>query len=79
MSHAGSPIPRKLALQTRSTSIWLTLEELGDLAEKSDKLFADARALVKTRRTPLVVAVSPSPAASVDDVVPGEPTEHVTH
>jgi hypothetical protein len=39
------------------------------------KLFADARALVQARRTPVLIAPSPSAAAGVDDVNAGEPIE----
>jgi hypothetical protein len=52
----------------------LSFEELRELAEKSDKLFADAVALVKARRTPALVGVSPSLAAG-DDVGTDEPAE----
>ena len=57
---------------------WLSFEELRELGEKSDQLFADALALVRARRTPMLIGVSPSPAARVADVVPGEPTEQST-
>ena len=53
---------------------WLTYEELRELGEKSESLFADARALVEARRAPVLVGVSQSPAARVADL-PGEPTE----
>jgi hypothetical protein len=54
---------------------WLTFEELRDLREKSERLFAAARALVQARRVPLLVGGSQSAAAPVADVVPGEPGE----
>jgi hypothetical protein len=68
----------QLKEQAEELQTWLTFEELRELAQKSDKLFADAFALVKARKTPVLVAVSPSPAGSVDDVVAGELAEEST-
>ena len=53
---------------------WLNFDELKMLAEASDKLISDAIALVKSRRTPMLVGASLSPAAAVD-VATGEPAE----
>jgi hypothetical protein len=65
----------RIKTQVEELRDWLSFEELRELGEKSEKLFADARALVMTRRTPILIAVSPSPAARVAD---GEPTEQST-
>ena len=62
-------------LKSRNCSAGSPSRSCGNLAEKSDKLFADALALAKARRTPMLVGASPSPAAGVDDVVTGEPAE----
>ena len=65
---------RRLKAETEDLQRWLTFEELQELGEKSERLFADARALVEARRVPVLVGVSQSPAARVADL-PGEPTE----
>jgi len=70
-----SDAERRLKAEVEDLQRWLTFEELRDLAEKSDKLFADALAPAKARRVPMLVGVTPSPTAGVDDVVTGEPTE----
>ena len=69
---------RRLKAETEDLQRWLTFEELRELGEKSERLFADARALVQARRTPMLVGGSPSSAAGVDDVARGEPTEQST-
>ena len=51
---------------------WLSFDELKTLAEASDKLISDAIALVKARRTPMLVGAAPAPVAGVDDVATGE-------
>lgn len=66
---------RRLKAEVEDLQRWLSFEELRELGEKSERLFADARALVQARRRPMLVAVSPSPAGSVDDVATGEPAE----
>jgi hypothetical protein len=68
----------QLKAQAEDLHRWLSLEELRDLAEKSDKLFADAHALVKARNNPRLIGLSPLPAVVVSDVVTDEPTEQST-
>jgi DNA-binding CsgD family transcriptional regulator len=68
----------QLKTQAEELQRWLSFEELRDLAEKSDKLFADAQMLVKARRIPKLAAVSQSPASGVDDVVRREPSQNLT-
>jgi hypothetical protein len=64
----------RLKAEVEDLQRWLTLEELRELGEKSERLFADARALVEARRVPVLVGVSQSPAARVADL-PGSPAE----
>ena len=66
---------RRLTAETEDLQRWLTFEELRELGEKSERLFADARALVQARRTPMLISVSPSAAADIDHVTAGEPAE----
>ena len=47
---------RRLKAETEDLQRWLTFEELRELGEKSERLFADARALVQARRTPMLIA-----------------------
>ncbi len=54
---------------------WLSFDELKALAEASDKLITDAIALVKARRTPMLVGAAPAPVAAIDDVLNGELAE----
>jgi hypothetical protein len=65
---------RRLKAETEDLQRWLTYEELRELGKKSERLFADARALVEARRVPVLVGVSQSPTARVADL-PGEPAE----
>ena len=67
----------RLNAEVEDLQRWLTYEELRELGEKSERLFADARALVEARRAPVLVGVSQSRAARVADL-PGEPTEQST-
>ena len=60
---------RRLKAETEELERWLTFEELRALGEKSERLFADARALAQARRTPMLVALSPSPVEPLNDVV----------
>jgi hypothetical protein len=64
----------QLKAQAEELQTWLTFDQLRDLAEKSDKLFADAFALVKARRTP-VLGVSPLLTMDVVAVATVEPAE----
>jgi hypothetical protein len=54
---------------------WLSFDELKALAEASDKLISDAIALVKARRTPMLLGAAPAPVAGVDDVATVEAAE----
>jgi hypothetical protein len=63
---------RRLKAETEDLQRWLTFEELRELGEKSERLFADARALVEARRTPVLVAAEASPVAPRADVEQGE-------
>jgi hypothetical protein len=65
----------QIKAQVEELRDWLSYEELRELGEKSDKLFADASAIAKARRTQMTIDVSLSPAAIVAEVVPGEPAE----
>jgi hypothetical protein len=67
----------QLKAQAEELQRWLTFEELRDLAEKSDKLFADAIALVKSRRAPMLIGVPAAPTAR-DDAATGEPAPEST-
>ena len=68
----------RIKAQVEELRDWLSFEELKELGLKTDKLFTDALGLAKARRTQMTIDVSPSLAASVADVVPGEPAEQST-
>jgi hypothetical protein len=51
---------RRLKAETEDLQLWLTFEELRQLGEQSEKLFADLRAVVKARPTPVLVAAPPA-------------------
>ena len=67
----------RLKAETEDLQRWLSFEELRKLGEKSERLFADAGALVEARRTN-AIGVSPSPAAQLDDVMAGDLAEQST-
>ena len=62
----------RLKAEVEDLQRWLSFEELRELGEQSERLFAAARALVQARRVPVLVGVSQSPTARVADL-PGEP------
>ena len=66
---------KRLKAKVEDLRDWLSFEELRELGAKSDKLFADAHALAKARRAPMLVGGSPPPVAAVDDIVSGEHAE----
>ena len=68
----------RIKAQVEELRDWLSFDELVALGAASDKLFTDALALAKARRTQMTIDVSPSPVASVADVMPGEPAEQST-
>ena len=68
----------RIKAQVEELRDWLSFDELVALGAASDKLFSDALGLAKARRTQMTIDVSPSPAASVAEVVPGEPAEQST-
>ena len=53
---------------------WLTFEELRELGEQSERLFAAARALVEARSSRTSLPVSSTSAGALYDVRAGHPT-----
>jgi hypothetical protein len=52
----------------------LSLAQLEELSAESQALVNKAAMMVRANASPLLVGVSPSPAAAVNDVTTGEPT-----
>jgi hypothetical protein len=56
----------------------LSVEQLEELAVASQALVDRAAAMVRANASPMLIGVSPSHAATVDDVTTGELTEQST-